>query len=60
MGPPNHLNNINTELFLSSGNAGAKSGTGTEGKAIQKLLYLGIHPICRLQIQTLLVMPRMT
>jgi hypothetical protein len=28
-------------LLLSKGNAGTKSGTETEGKAIQKLPYLG-------------------
>jgi hypothetical protein len=28
-GPPTHLKNINTEYFLSKGNAGTKSGTET-------------------------------
>jgi hypothetical protein len=37
-----------------------ESGTKTEGKAIQRLLYLKIHPICRHQTQSLLVMPRST
>jgi hypothetical protein len=34
MGPPTHLKNVNPEFLLSMGNAGAKSGTETEGKAI--------------------------
>ena len=34
-----------------------KCGTGTEGKAIQRLLHLRIHPIYSYQIQTLLWMP---
>ena len=46
MGPPTHLKNINPEFFLSKGNEGTKSGTETEGKAIQRLLHLGIHVIC--------------
>ena len=41
MWPPTCLKNINPELLLSKGNAGTKSGTETEGKAIQKLPYLG-------------------
>jgi hypothetical protein len=45
MGPPTHLKNINPEFLLSKGNAGTKSGTETEGKAIQRLPHLGIHPI---------------
>jgi hypothetical protein len=39
MGPPTHLKNINPELLLSKGNAGTKSETETEGKAIQTLPY---------------------
>jgi hypothetical protein len=42
------------KLFLSKGNAGTKSGTETEGKAIQRLPLLGIHPTCRHQTQTLI------
>jgi hypothetical protein len=34
MGSPTHLQNFNPELLLSKGNAGKKSGTETEGKAI--------------------------
>jgi hypothetical protein len=34
------------ESLLSKGNAGTKSRTGTEGKAIHRLPHLGIHPIC--------------
>jgi hypothetical protein len=56
MGPPTHLKNINPEFFLSKGNEGTKSGAETEGKAIQRLPHLGIHPICKHQTQTL--MPR--
>ncbi|XP_076789325.1 uncharacterized protein LOC143442126 isoform X2 [Arvicanthis niloticus] len=40
------------------GNAGTKNGGETEGKAIQRPPHLGIHPICRHQILTLLLMPR--
>jgi hypothetical protein len=57
MGPHTHLKNINPELFLSKGNAVTKSKEKAEGKAIQRLPHLGIHPICRHQIQTLLLMP---
>jgi hypothetical protein len=35
-----------------------KCGAETEGKAIQRLPHLGIHPIYRHQTQTLLWMPR--
>jgi hypothetical protein len=58
LGPPTHLQNFNPELFLSKENTGTKSGMETEGKAIQRLPYLGIHPTCRHQTQTLLLMPR--
>jgi hypothetical protein len=44
MGLPTHLKNINLELLLSKGNEGTKSGAETEGKAIQRLPLLGIHP----------------
>jgi hypothetical protein len=37
---------------------GQKGGVETEEKAIQRLPYLGIHPICSHQTQSLLVMPR--
>jgi hypothetical protein len=38
-------NNPNTEFFLSKGNKRrAKIRAETEGKAIQRLLHLGIHP----------------
>ena len=40
-----HLQNFNLELLLSKGNIGTKSGAETEGKAIQRLPYLGIRPI---------------
>ena len=35
-----------------------KCGAETEGKAIQRLPHLGIHPIYSYQTQTLLWMPR--
>jgi len=57
MGTPTHLKNINPEFLLSKGNAGTKSGAETEGKVIQRLPHLGIHPICRHQTQTQLLMP---
>jgi hypothetical protein len=59
-GPPIHLQNFNSELLLSKGNTGTKSETETQGKVIQKLPHLGIHPECRHQTQTLLWMPRST
>jgi hypothetical protein len=46
MGLLTHLKNINPEFPLSKGNAGTKIGTEIEGKATQRLLHLGIHPIC--------------
>jgi hypothetical protein len=46
MGPPTHLKNINLKFLLSKENAGKKSGAENEGKAIQRLPHLGIHPIC--------------
>jgi hypothetical protein len=49
MGTCTHLKNINPEFLLSKGNAGTKSGAETEGKVIQRLPHLGIHPIQRLQ-----------
>jgi hypothetical protein len=54
------LKNINPEIFLSKGEAGTKNGSETEGKAIQRLPHLGIHPICRHQTQILLMMARST
>jgi hypothetical protein len=43
--------------ILTGGNMEAKCGAETEGKAIQRLPHLGIHPICNHQTQTLLWMP---
>jgi hypothetical protein len=57
---PTLLKNFNPELLLSKRNTETMSGTETEEKAIQRLLHLGIHPTCRHQIQTLLLMPRST
>jgi hypothetical protein len=45
MRPSTHLKNIDSEFLLSKGNAETKKGEGTEGKAIQRLSHLGIHPI---------------
>jgi hypothetical protein len=45
MGPHTNFKNFKLELFLSKGNAGTKSGGETEGKAIQILPHLEIHPI---------------
>ena len=39
------------------GNTQTKYGAETEGKAILRLSYLGIHPIYCYQTQTLLWMP---
>ena len=58
MGPPTHLQNKNPELLLSKQNTGTKIGAETEGKATQRLSYLGIRPLYRHQIYTLLLMPR--
>jgi hypothetical protein len=40
-----------------SGDTETKFRAETEGMSIQKLPYLGIHPINNLQTQTLLQMP---
>jgi hypothetical protein len=58
MGPPTYLKNIIPELLLSKGNTETKSEAESKGKAIQRLSYLEIHPICSQQTQTLLLMPR--
>jgi hypothetical protein len=43
--------------ILTGGNIETKSGTETEGKAIQRLPYPGIHPIYSHQTWLLLLMP---
>jgi len=43
---------------LMGGNTGTVNGAETEGKAIQRLPHLGIHPICSQQTQSLWLMPR--
>jgi hypothetical protein len=57
MGSPIHLKVFNTELFPSKGKTRTKK-RNRDWKAIQRPPYLGIHPICRYQTQTLLLMPR--
>jgi hypothetical protein len=42
--------------ILTGANTETKGRSETEGKAIQRLPYLEIHPICSYQIQTLLWM----
>jgi hypothetical protein len=44
--------------ILTGGNTRTKYGAKTEGKAIQRLPHLRIHPIYSHQTQTLLWMPR--
>jgi hypothetical protein len=57
--------NVVVSVFLRKGNKifmGANAETmcraETEGKAIQRLPYLGIHPVYSRQTHTLLGMPR--
>lgn len=58
LGPPTHLQIPNPEWLLSKGKKGTKYGAETEGKTIQRLPHLGIHPLYRHQTQTLLYIPR--
>ena len=58
MGSPTLLKSINPEFLLSKGNTGTKCTAEIEGKAIQRLPHLGIHPICSYQTHSLLLMPR--
>ena len=46
---PTYVQIFNPELFLCKGNAGTKCGTQPEGKAIQRLPHLRIHPMYRHQ-----------
>ena len=55
---------VDTSVLLRKGNkipmegdSETKYGTETEGKVIQRLTHLGIHPIHSYQTQTLLWMP---
>jgi hypothetical protein len=55
---------VDTSLFLRMGNRIPMEGvtvtkfrTEREGKTIQRLLHLGIHPIYNHQTQTILLMP---
>ena len=50
-GATTHIQNFNPELLLCKGNTGTKSGAETEGKAIQRLPHLGIHPTYSHQTQ---------
>jgi hypothetical protein len=56
---------VGASVFLRKGNKilmgtnmETKYGAETEGKAIQSLFHLGIHPIYSHQILTLMWMPR--
>jgi hypothetical protein len=60
MGPPTHLKNFNSELFLSKRNTGTMSGAEAVGKGHPRLSLHGIHLICSYQTQTLLLIPRST
>jgi hypothetical protein len=46
--------------ILTGTNPETKCGAETEGKAIQRLFHLGIHPIYSHETQKLLWMPRST
>ena len=43
--------------IVTEGNMEMKCGAETEGKAIQRLPHLSIHPMCSLQIRTILWIP---
>ena len=49
---------IRGNQVLTWGNMETKCGRETEGKAVQRLLYLGIHLICSHQTGMVLRMPR--
>jgi hypothetical protein len=53
MEPSSQFKNFNPEMFLSKGKTGMKIGTNIDGKATQRLPYLGIHPIYRHQTHTI-------
>jgi len=59
MGLSTHLRIVNPEMFLSKGNMG-ENGAETEEKSIRRPYYLGIHPTCRHQTPTLLLMSSIT
>ena len=57
--------NVDASLFLRrknktlmGGATGTNTGADTEERIIQRLPYLGIHPICSHQTQSLLLMPK--
>jgi hypothetical protein len=56
---PEKKEDQNVEI-LTGGNIEIKCGAETEGKAIQRLPHMGIHPIYSHQAQTLWWMPGST
>jgi hypothetical protein len=46
-----HLKIFNAEMFLSKERTRRKNGTATEGGVNPGLPHLGIHHVCRQQIQ---------
>jgi hypothetical protein len=52
------MNRKTLSLRKEQGDSSEKYQAETEGKAIQRLSHLGIHPIFSCQTQTLLWMPR--
>ena len=58
MGLPTDLKIFNPELFLSKGNKGTTNGAESDGKSIQELPHLGIHPMPIPETLTLLMKPR--
>jgi hypothetical protein len=58
MGLHTHLKNINTEFLLSKDIARKTGEADTPKNAIQRLCHLWIHPFCRHQFQTVLLIQR--
>jgi hypothetical protein len=58
MGPPTYLKILTQNYSCQKEMQGKKSRAETKEMAIQRLPHLEIHPICRHQTQTLLLMPR--
>ena len=57
-GATHPFQNFNPKFLLSKRTIGTKSRVETKGKSIQRLLHLGIHPICSHQTQSLSLMRR--